>query len=540
MGSCPTAVTEKVRSTAPALFCSSIRVISDSAPHDSVIVALAAARSALVVNVKMRGKLDVGSAVEVSVAGGVKVAVGVGVIEGVNVAVGKFVDDGVNVAVLVAVGVLVAVSVGVAVLVAVGVMLGVKVAITSAVGSTTVSSRVPKSHDVNTIIKIGRKHRMIAVRNFVIISHIMKRIFYITIVVMILLFGAGCQPSFMTEAQLPTLAILPTAVPTTLPTRTPHNIPTETSTETPTTTFTPMPTFTLPFEVITDAPATQRISAELNATLELTSTATATVNFILPTNTISVPTSFATTGTPLPQSFVVGYSAGGDPIVAQVRGTGAKILMLVGGIHGGWESNTVELIQALTAHFTLNPNDVVPGVTLLFIASANPDGLRRGRDLTGRFNGNGVDLNRNWGCEWSSQAEWREGPVDPGARAFSEPETLAIATLIQQIHPATVLFYHSAADGIFEGNCDGTSHSMEMVSIYGEATGYTYGQPFSAYTVTGTASNWVDGQGIPAADVELQRWQDPEFTRNLNGVMALQCWLVGESASEIDICNVSG
>jgi hypothetical protein len=515
--------------------------MSDSAPHDSVMVALAATLAALVVNEKMRGKLDVGSGVEVFVAGGVSVEVAVGVIEGVKVAVGKLVDDGVKVAVFVAVGVFVAVSVGVAVSVEVGVTLGVKVAITSAVGSTTVSLPPPKSHDVRAIVKIGRKNRMIAVRNLVVISHIMKRIFYITIVVMILLLGAGCQPSFMTEAQLPTLAVLPTALPTTFPTRTPNIIATETATTTPTTTFTPTPTFTLPFEVITDVPSTQRSSLELNATLPLTPTATSTL--VLPTNTISVPTSFATvgmTGTPLPQSFSIGYSANGDPIVAQVFGTGAQILMLVGGIHGGWESNTVDLVQALTAHFAINPNDIVPGVTLVFIASANPDGLRQGRDLTGRFNGNGVDLNRNWGCEWSPEAEWREGPVDPGPRAFSEPETQALAAFIQQIHPATVLFYHSAADGIFEGNCDGTSHSLEMARIYGEATGYSYGQPFSAYNVTGTASNWVDGQGIPAADVELQRWQDPEFSRNLNGVMALQCWLVGESAAGIDVCNASG
>jgi hypothetical protein len=505
------------------------------------MLALAATLAALVVNEKMRGKLDVGSGVKVSVAGGVLVEVAVGVMDGVNVAVGKLVDDGMKVAVLVAVGVLVGDSVGVAVSVDVGVMLGVKVAITSAVGNSTVSLLTPKSHDVRAIIKIGRRNRMIAVRNFVVISHIMKRIFYITIVVMILLLGAGCQPSFITEAQLPTLAVLPTALPTILPTRVPNIIATETPTATATTTFTPTPTFTLPFEVVTEVPSTQRSSLELNATLPLTPTATSTL--VLPTNTISVPTSFATTGTtgtPLPQSFVVGYSAGGDPIVAQSYGTGAQILMLVGGIHGGWESNTVDLVQALTAHFAINPGDIVPGVTLMFIASANPDGLRRGRDLSGRFNGNGVDLNRNWGCEWSSTAEWREGPVDPGARAFSEPETLAIANLIQQTQPATVLFYHSAADGIFEGNCDGTSHSLEMASIYGEATGYNYGQPFSAYNVTGTASNWVDGQGIPAADVELQRWQDPEFTRNLNGVMALQCWLVGASASEIDICNPSG
>ncbi len=515
-----------------------MRVMSDSVPQRSVISVFAAAELALVVNDKMRGTLDVGSAVAVSVADGVNVAVAVGVIDGVNVSVGKLVLDGVDVAVLVAVGVFVPVSVAVGVSDGVGVLLGVKDAITATVGNTTASLEVPRSHAGSTSIRID-KHMRIGLRNLVVISHIMKKISCITFAVMILLFATACQPSVMAEVQLPTLAVLPTALPTTLPTRIPHIIPTETLTPTTTTTFTPPPTFTLPFAAATDIPPTQRSSLVLDATLpvSLAVTPSTTPGILLPTNTLPMTLSFTTTGTPLPSSFVVGYSAGARPIVAQTFGTGGQVLMLVGGIHGGWEANTVNLIQELVGYFAIRPEEILPEITLLFIASANPDGLLQGHEISGRFNDNSVDLNRNWGCEWSSEAEWREGPVNPGERAFSEPESQALAALIQQVRPATVLFYHSAADGIFEGNCDNTTHSLAMAAVLGDATGYSYGQPFSAYTVTGTASNWVDGQGIPSADVELTRWQETEFTRNLRGVMALQCWLAGETANGLEICR---
>ena len=64
-----------------------------------------------------------------------------------------------------------------------------------------------------------------------------------------------------------------------------------------------------------------------------------------------------------------------------------------------------------------------------------------------------------------------------------------------------------------------------MSQILGQAAGYSFGQAFSAYPVTGTASSWVDGLGIPSADVELKSWTDSEFDRNLAGIMALQRWL---------------
>lgn len=222
---------------------------------------------------------------------------------------------------------------------------------------------------------------------------------------------------------------------------------------------------------------------------------------------------------------VIGYSAGGNAITARRFGEGSRIVLLVGGIHGGWEANTVTLVDELISHFEANPSDILPNSSIILIRLANPDGLPHGRTPQGRFNANGVDLNRNWGCGWSPDAVWRNAPVNAGAQPFSEPETQALSTYIMSIRPSVALFYHSAAGGVFSGGCEGSTHSQEMAAILGEATGYSYGQPFSAYPVTGTAPAWIDSLGIPSADVELFTTNESEFNRNLRGIMALQQWL---------------
>lgn len=198
--------------------------------------------------------------------------------------------------------------------------------------------------------------------------------------------------------------------------------------------------------------------------------------------------------------------------------------MLVGGIHAGFETNTVRLMDEMREHFQRTPSDILPGISLLVIPALNPDGLEYGRQLRGRFNDNNVDLNRNWGCGWSPDAEFSGGIVDAGEQPFSEPETRALGSLIQQVQPATVLFYHSAARGVFAGRCIGISD--ELAQVYGEATGYPYGEAFGAYNVTGTAPSWVDGLGIPAVDVELATADQTELIRNLRGVLAVQAWVL--------------
>jgi protein MpaA len=241
---------------------------------------------------------------------------------------------------------------------------------------------------------------------------------------------------------------------------------------------------------------------------------------------------------PVGDTFIVGQSAGGRDILVWRFGAGEHTLLLIGGIHAGYESNTVVLVNQMIEHFRTTPGDILPGMTLVLVPAANPDGLALGRQAAGRFNGRNVDLNRNWACDWAADAYWREQKVNPGPAAFSEPESQALARLVRDLHPGAVVFYHSAANGVFAGECMGDHGSLALAAVLGTAAGYPYGQPFTAYTVTGTASSWVDGQGIPSVDLELTTTQDSEFVRNLRAVMAAQCWLIGPvNSASVPACR---
>jgi len=234
------------------------------------------------------------------------------------------------------------------------------------------------------------------------------------------------------------------------------------------------------------------------------------------------------TATALPDSFIFGQSAGGRDLIAYRYGTGRFVIMLVGGIHAGFEANTVDLVLELRDYLRANPTMIEPDITFLLVPSLNPDGLTRGRIIDGRFNGNGVDLNRNWGCGWSPDAVFGEEAVDAGSEPFSEPETIALGSLIQRINPAAVIFYHGAANGVFAGSCaDGENISGELAALYGEASGYPNGagDGFGDYIVTGSAPAWVDSLGIPALDIELASATATEFRRNLRALLAIQTWV---------------
>lgn len=344
----------------------------------------------------------------------------------------------------------------------------------------------------------------------------------ILIILFLSIFLTGCGQSSDSGAQviaLPTRALLPTT------------LPTEISAETTQTRVTPIAP---PSLTSTELPASTLNIATPTA-LQMTS-----VNLPTPTPLIiasPLPPSATRQPVTLPPLFSFGQSHRGADLVAHSFGSGDVIIMLVGGIHSGFEANTTELVQRMVDHFNATPSDVLSGVLLILIPALNPDGALAGSNLQGRFNANGVDLNRNWGCGWQPEAFFRETPVSAGVSAFSEPETAALASLISDLRPQSVVFYHSAANGVFSGACDDNSVSDTLAQVLGNATNYPHGASFDAYPLSGTASNWVDSLGIPSVAVELASSDVAEFDRNLRGVMALQCWLLGMRANGVPQCG---
>lgn len=230
------------------------------------------------------------------------------------------------------------------------------------------------------------------------------------------------------------------------------------------------------------------------------------------------------TETPYPAEprIVIGQSVQGRELTAYQFGSGPVTLMLVGGIHGGYEFNSVLLVEQLAGFIQDNPQNLLPGIRLLVVPNLNPDGAARGRDINARFNANGVDLNRNWGCGWLPTSYWRDQETSPGPRPFSEPETVALRSYILASEPDAVVLYHSAGGGVFVGACDGDG-ALWLTDLLANATGYDNAVVFEYYELSGTASDWLDERGIPAVAVELSTREGPDYPENVAGLMALQC-----------------
>lgn len=291
---------------------------------------------------------------------------------------------------------------------------------------------------------------------------------------------------------------------------------------------TPVPTVT---RIPTQTPIpTDTVEPTIRATIA--ALPTATPEELLPT----------ISPTPLPPTttYATTFSTNGEPITVHQFGRGETHLILIGGIHGGYEWNTVLLMYELIDWLSENIDLIPKNIKLSIIPVMNPDGLKlttgsSGRfDIAdvpfytndGRFNANGVDLNRNWDCVWSPIAYWRNEEVYAGDFANSEKEVQDIGFFIRESNPAGVIFYHSAAGAIYPGYCDGTvaDGTPPLVAAYEAGSGFpppAQSDTPLTYAVTGGAADYLATINIPAFEVELTNHEDTEFERNRAGLLAV-------------------
>ena len=236
-----------------------------------------------------------------------------------------------------------------------------------------------------------------------------------------------------------------------------------------------------------------------------------------------------------------GHSYDGRPLEAYRLGNGPSVRAIIGGIHGGYEWNTVELVSDTLAYLQDQRDAIPANVTLYLIPDANPDGYAAGTDpVVARMNGNGVDLNRNWDYQWQPEATHGTRPVSAGAYAFSEPETASLRDFIVDRRIELAIFYHSALGVVFSGADRDKCATFELAEMLSEVTGYrhqTEGIP--GQITTGDSIDWLSTQGIAAVEVELtthDRITRSEWQRNLDGILAFLKWTIprpgGPSSSE--------
>jgi hypothetical protein len=236
----------------------------------------------------------------------------------------------------------------------------------------------------------------------------------------------------------------------------------------------------------------------------------------------------------------IGQSVEGENIAAYRYGTGTKEILLVGGIHGGYSWNTALLGYQLVDYFEDNIDEVPENVTLSIIPVLNPDGLEEvvgtsgsfnpsdfsatlAQRTEGRFNENNVDLNRNFDCDWESNAKWQNKDVDGGDSAFSEPESQAVRNYINNYDVEAAVVYYSSANGVYASNCYGEilSETRDLTNTYADASGYPAYEEFDFYEITGDMVNWMAKMEIPAISVLLSDHENTEWSKNIAGVKAV-------------------
>jgi len=241
---------------------------------------------------------------------------------------------------------------------------------------------------------------------------------------------------------------------------------------------------------------------------------------------------------------VIGTSAGGAAITAyHYYGTSTTTdteLLFVGGIHGGYEWNTALVAYELMDYLEKNPSSIPQNIKVTVIPVVNPDGLSKvvgttsrftpadvstseAVQISGRFNANTVDLNRNFDCDWQAEGTWKTTTVSGGTAAFSEPESKAVKAYIEAHMPTAVVVWYSAAGGVFASSCHNgvLAETKTLTQKYADASGYPAFQSFNFYEITGDMVNWLAKQKIPAISVLLTTHTSTEWEKNKKGIEAL-------------------
>jgi len=236
----------------------------------------------------------------------------------------------------------------------------------------------------------------------------------------------------------------------------------------------------------------------------------------------------------------IGNSIEGRAIMAYHFGEGDTELLLVSGLHGGYEWNTVLLAYETMDYLKANPEVIPANIKLTVIPVLNPDGLNKvvgtstrftladvptndTETVPGRFNADSVDLNRNFDCDWQASGTWQNKTVSGGSEVFSEPESQALRNYVEAKNPKAVVVWYSAAGGVFSSSCHNgvLAETKTLTNTYAQASGYKAYEDFDFYEITGDMVNWLAKKEIPAISVLLTNHKDTEWTKNKAGIESL-------------------
>lgn len=202
-------------------------------------------------------------------------------------------------------------------------------------------------------------------------------------------------------------------------------------------------------------------------------------------------------------SWIIGNSVKGRPIAAYSFGTGSKIILFTGGIHGS-EPSGYTTMQAFVQYLQRYGDTIPSDKRVVVVPNTNPDGIAAGS----RYNSRNVNVGRNFPTHnWSASIETSAGtlPTGGGTSPGSEPEAAALIQLVRQLKPRLAISYH--ARGSLVG-ANKFADSVAIGDIYAKTvtyqTMYYNAEEVMGYPMTGELEDWMgEEMNIPAILIEL-------------------------------------
>ena len=198
-----------------------------------------------------------------------------------------------------------------------------------------------------------------------------------------------------------------------------------------------------------------------------------------------------------------------------------------GNIHGdekiGW-AVAFEMLKYMVSNYGTDTlvTRLVNTRELWFQPMYNPDGYVSGD----RTNGNGVDLNRNWGWMWGYENAMGNAP-------FSEPENRAsLAHILRHPFVIFVSFHAGSEFASYSWSCSPDTAPekplLEFLSLrYIVPNGYDHGQGYQGmYPINGSTKDYDYGQGMMGWSIEINFTKtppaaeiEPTFQRNRTAIL---------------------
>ncbi len=241
-----------------------------------------------------------------------------------------------------------------------------------------------------------------------------------------------------------------------------------------------------------------------------------------------------------------GKSLSSKPIDALTLGCGRKDLLFVGAHHGSEAISAALLMQfadeicravyAGETRFGLRVRELLESRRLVILPTVNPDGMEIalkgvcpsepfGKRLVAlnkgsldfsrwQANARGVDINHNYDHGFAAYKKLEAcAGIRPGSTRFSgeypesEPETLAVARLVESLRPrlGVILSFHTQGEVIYYHDSPLTRQGALFLS---RLSGYK-AEGASGLAAYGGLTDWANDLGIPAFTLEVGKGKNP-------------------------------